>query len=364
MTLKFFNKFDPLKQEEVAILDQNGKVIATDLEPNLSKEVLLRGYKLMKLSRIQDFWQNKYQRQGRLLSFLTSTGQEAAEVAYGMQLKRGVDWMSVAYRNNAAWLAAGVPMSNIMLYWMGNERGSVMPDGVNVTPVNIPIASQCSHAVGIAFAEKFLGRSGLAVTSIGDGGTSEGEFYEAMNFGKLHEVPVLFCVEDNKYAISTPSSKSTKAINYAVKGHAAGVPSILVDGNDFLACYAVVEEAYQKIRDGSGPLLIVFNTYRMGAHSSSDDPSVYRSRKEEEEQFKRDPLIRMKIYLINKKYWSDEEEKELDQQYKKQVQTCFKATEKNNKITIAELFEHTYRDLTPNLQAQLAEVKTRFPEDE
>lgn len=363
MNSKFFTKFNPFKNEIVKILDLKGKVVNPDLIPKISNEDLLKAYKLMNLSRIQDFWQNKYQRQGRLLSFLSSTGQEACEVAYGMLLKKGVDWMSAAYRNNAAWLAAGIPMENIMLYWMGNERGSITPKEINVLPVNIPIGTQYSHATGLAFAEKYKKTGGVVVTTIGDGGTSEGEFFEAMNFGKLHEVPVLFTVENNKYAISTPCAKSTKALNYAVKAVATGVESIIVDGNDFLACYAVVKEAYEMLRKGHGPLFIEFNTYRLGPHSSSDDPKVYRSDEEVTKWAGKDPLLRMKTYLIEKKLWTEDKEAELQKTYKKQVQNCFKATEKANITTIEEYFEHTYQEMTPNLVEQLAEAKARFPED-
>ncbi len=355
---KYFNKFDSLKNEQVQILDDTGKVIHPELMPDISDEELIKAYKLMCLSRMQDFWQNKFQRQGRMLSFLSSTGQEACEVAYGMQLIPGVDWASLAYRNNAAWLASGVPMESIILYWLGNEKGCKMPEEINVLPVNIPIATQYSHAVGIAFAQKFLNKKGLCVTTTGDGGSSEGEFYEAMNFGKLHEVPCLFIVEDNKYAISTPCALSTKATNYAVKAISCGIINIRVDGNDFLASYAVVKEAYEAIRAGLGPHFIEFNTYRLGPHSSSDDPTIYRPKEELEEWQKKDPLVRLKNYLIDKKIWTEEEQAELDKTQKKLVQTTMKKVEADCDVTPEEVFEYTYEEMTPILKEQLAELKS------
>ena len=257
---KFVGGFNPLHDEKLQFLDEHGTVTTNPklkkIMPQLEKDFLLKAYRLMCLSRAQDDWQNKMQRLGKVLSFLTSTGQEACEVAYGLCVEQGKDWFSSAYRNNAAWLATGVPMHNIMLYWAGNEIGSKMPENIKTTPINIPIATQYSHATGLAFAEKYFGRDGVVFTTTGDGGSSEGEFYEAMNFAKLHEVPAIFCVENNQFAISTPRVKATKALNFAVKAIAVGMRSIKVDGNDFLACYAVAKEAADAARAGLGPSMI------------------------------------------------------------------------------------------------------------
>ena len=359
---KYFGKFDPLKDTMVQVIDDEGKVIHPELMPKISDEELLKAYKLMCLSRQQDNWQNKYQRQGRLLSFLSSTGQEACEVAYGMLLRPGIDWFSSAYRNNAAWLASGIPMRNIMLYWAGNEKGSITPPNINVLPINIPIATQYSMATGLGFAEKFKGSDAVVVTTTGDGGTSEGEFYEAMNFGKLHEVPVVYCVENNQYAISTPSSLATKALNFAVKAIACNIRSIKVDGNDFFACYAVVAEAYDLARKGGGPSCIEFVTYRLGPHSSSDDPSIYRDPKEFEHQMSICPIQRLRKYLIANKLWSEDQQKALDDEQKTFVKAEFKYVEANNEVSIEEVFEHTFSDMSQNLKEQMAEVKSFYAE--
>ena len=361
--MKYFGKFDPIKNERLEIMDQNGKIINPQLMPKISKSEIINAYKLMCLSRMQDNWQNKWQRQGRMLSFLSSTGQEACEVAYALQVKQGVDWFSSAYRNNAAWLTLGVPMHNIMLYWGGNEMGSKMPENVNVLPVCIPIATQYSHATGLGFAEKYKNGPGIVFTTTGDGGTNEGEFYEAMNMGRLHDVPVIYCVENNHFAISTPLQKTTHAINFAVKGIANGIRSIKVDGNDFFACFAVSNEAAELARQGKGPSLIEFDTYRLGPHSSSDDPKVYRDQKEYENALLLDPLVRFKAYLINKKWWTQLAQDELDKEQELFVKDEFKLVETNNKVELLDVFNYLYDEMPPALQEQYQEAKVFFDND-
>ncbi len=359
--MKFFEKYDSAKNQRVEILDIDGKIINESLRPKeLTDEKVLEAYKIMNLSRNQDNYQNKMQRLGKMLSFLSSTGQEAAEVGYAMQVNKGQDWFVGAYRNNAAWLTAGIPMRNIMLYWSGNEMGNVTPEGINVLPVNIPIATQYSHASGIAFAEKYKKTKNVVLTTTGDGGSSEGEFYEAMNFAKLHEVPCIFMVENNQWAISTPRVKATKAINFAIKGISVGMRNIIVDGNDLFAVYAVVQEAIALAREGKGPSLIEFVTYRLGAHSSSDDPKVYRPEDEFQSALTRDPLIRTKKYLESKKLWDDEKQAQLDKEQEEFIKAEFKWVVENNKVELIDIFKYNYEKMPDLLEEQYQEAKEHF----
>ncbi|AOG61018.1 pyruvate dehydrogenase E1 component subunit alpha [Spiroplasma helicoides] len=360
MKTKFINVFDPLKNERVEIMDKDGKIINPKLVPDIKDKDLIDAYKLMNLSRRQDDFQNKVQRQGRLLSFLSSTGQEASEVGYTLPLIKGKDWFASGYRNNAAWLTAGMPMRNIMLYWMGNEYGGKAPDGVNSLPPNIIIGSQYTQATGIAFAEKYNKTGGVAVTTTGDGGMSEGETYEAMNFAKLHELPVIFICENNKWAISTPYAKSTKSINIASKGIATGVPSVKVDGNDFLAVYAVAKEAVEFARTGNGPVFIECDTYRLGAHSSSDNPKIYRPEEEFQEALTRDPLIRLKNYLIEKGLWDQKKQDKLDKEQDEFIQKEFEWAEQNKEYPLEDIFDYIYAEKTPDLEEQYQEAKAFF----
>lgn len=358
--MKFINKFNPLKNEEVKILTKDGEILDSTLVPEITNNQLLEAYKLMNLSRRQDDFQNKAQRQGKLLSFLSSTGQEACEVAYTMVMKKSVDWLVPGYRNNAAWLGAGMPMRNIMLYWMGNEYGGRSPENINLLPPNIIIGSQFSQAAGIAFAEKYKNSKGVVISTTGDGGMSEGEVYEAMNFAKLYELPVIFICEDNKYAISTPVAKSTKALNIACKAVAVGMPSIKVDGNDFLASYAVMDEVIEFVRSNNGPVLVEFNTYRLGAHSSSDNPDVYRPKEEFLEAQTYDPLIRLKKYLINKKLWNEKKQEELNNKQDNFIKSEFDYAEKNKDYPLEDIFNFIYHQKTQDLEEQYKEAKAFF----
>lgn len=358
--MTYLGKFDPLKNEKVCVLDKDGKVINPKLMPKISDQEVLEAYKIMHLSRRQDIYQNTMQRQGRLLSFLSSTGQEACEVAYINALNKKTDHFVSGYRNNAGWLAMGQLIRNIMLYWIGNEAGGKAPEGVNCLPPNIVIGSQYSQATGIAFAEKYKKTGGVVVTTTGDGGFSEGETYEAMNFAKLHEVPCVFVIENNKWAISTARSEQTKSINFAVKGIATGIPSIIVDGNDYLACIGVFKEVVEYVRKGNGPVLVECDTYRLGAHSSSDNPDVYRPKGEFEEMSKFDPLIRLKQYLIDKKVWSDEQEEKLVAEHDKLVADEFAWVEQNKNYDLIDIFKYQYDKMDIFLEEQYKEAKEFF----
>jgi len=357
--MKYIGKFDPLKNEMVEVMDKTGKIIHPELMPEISNEDVLKAYKLMNLSRRQDQFQNTMQRQGRLLSFLTSTGQEAAEVAYTMVLDPKVDWFLSGYRNAAAWLTMGQLSRNIMLYWAGNELGGKAPDGINLTPPEIVIGTQFSQATGIGFAQKYLKKPGIVVTTTGDGGMSEGETYEAMNFAKLHEVPVVFISENNQWAISTPVVEQTKSLNMAVKAVASGIPSIKVDGNDFFASYGVAKETSEYVKT-NGPFFVEYYTYRLGAHSSSDSPDVYRPKAQFEEAETFDPLPRLKAWLINNHLWDEEQQAALDQEQDSFLEKEFKWVEAHEDYDLAEIFKYQYAQETENLEEQYAEAKAFF----
>jgi pyruvate dehydrogenase E1 component alpha subunit len=269
------------------------------------------------------------------------------------------DWISPAFREHAAMLYHNVPLENIYLYWFGNERGSRVPDDVNVLPVNIPIGSQYGHASGLAYASKVLkNNKQIAVTYIGDGGTSHGEFYEGLNFAATYDAPMIGIIQNNQWAISTPRRKATKAETLAQKAVAVGVPGIQVDGNDVLAMYAVVKEAAERARKGEGPTLIEAFTYRLGPHTTSDDPTIYRKNEEVEEWKKKDPLIRFKVYMETKGLWDDAKEAKLDEELEAYVKTTFEKVEKEGPIvTIDEVFDYTYATLTDELKEQKEYLK-------
>src|SRR5690554_539519 len=262
-------RFNPLKGEMLRIMDEEGKIIEPGLMPELDNERVLELYKVMLLTRAADDKALQLQRQGRMLTYAPNTGQEAAQVASVAPLRK-TDWLAPAFRELGAWLLKGVSLENIYLYWYGNEWGSHFPEDVRMLPISVPIGSQLNHAVGIAMASKYKGEDDVTVGYIGDGGTSIGDFSEALNFAGVFDAPVIFFVQNNQYAISVKRQIQTKAATLAQKAIAAGIPGIQVDGNDLFAVYAAVDEAAKRARAGQGPTLIEAYTYRLGAHTTSD----------------------------------------------------------------------------------------------
>lgn len=275
-------KFDPLKKKMLTILDVNGNIVDKTLEPKLDDAKLLEMYKTMLLGRIADTKAVQFQRQGRMLTFVVNKGQEASQVGTAAAIEKK-DWLVQAFREFSALLYRGAPLEQLFLYWYGNERGSEFPEDIKILPINVPIGSQLNHANGIGIASKIQGKDEVVLAYIGDGGTSHGEFHEALNFAAVINSPVVFIIQNNQYAISVPRHKQTKSDTLAQKAIAYGIPGIQVDGNDILAVYAATKEAVDRARKGEGPTLIECVTYRLGPHTTSDDPTIYREDKEVEE---------------------------------------------------------------------------------
>ncbi len=347
-----FKDYDPLKGKTLQILDTNGKVINDKLEPEISKEQLLKMYKTMVLGRVTDEKALQFQRQGRMLTYAPNQGQEAAQIG-SIAATRDQDWLVLAFRELNAMLYKGVTLEQSFLYWYGNEMGSKFNENVKVLPINVPIGSQINHAAGLAYAAKIRKLDELAIVYIGDGGTSHGEFHEGVNFAGVHDLPMIVVIQNNQYAISTPRHKATKAKTLAQKAIAYGIPGIQVDGNDVLAMYVATTEAKKRALNGEGPTLIEAVTYRMGPHTTSDNPKIYREDKEVEAWSKKDPLIRFKQYLIAKKYWSDKEDEKLFESTKKNVLDTFKKVEQTGLVPLEDIFKYTYDQLTPALQEQM-----------
>ncbi|MDT8336973.1 MAG: thiamine pyrophosphate-dependent enzyme, partial [Candidatus Izemoplasmatales bacterium] len=224
---------------------------------------------------------------------------------------------------------------------------------IKVLPINVPIGSQINHAAGIAYASKLQEKNEVAIVFIGDGGTSHGEFHEGMNFAAIFDLPLITVIQNNQYAISTPRHKATKTKTLAQKAIAYGIPGIQVDGNDPLAMYLAVKTARERAEKGEGPTLIEAVTYRIGPHTTSDNPKLYREDKEVEEWLLKDPIKRFKNYLIGKKYWSEKKDEELHEEHKQNVLNTFKHVEETGEVELEEIFEFTYDKLTPNLKEQM-----------
>ncbi len=356
-----FNDYDPLKKKQLQILDDKGVIVTPKLEPKIAKEELIKMYKTMALGRIADIKAVQYQRQGRMLTYAPNRGQEAAQVG-AMAALESQDWLVPAFRELSAMLYKGVTLEQVFLYWYGNEWGNHFDEGVKVLPIDVIIGSQVNHAAGIAYASKILKKNEVALATIGDGGTSHGEFYEGMNFAATYDAPMVVVIQNNQYAISTPRSKATKAETLAQKAVAFGIPGIQVDGNDVLAVYVATKAAVDYVRSGKGPVLIEAVTYRLGPHTTSDDPTIYRSDEEVALWESRDPMIRFKKYLIDKGLWTEKEDEALNVEQLKFVGDTFKKVETSGLSELEDIFKYTYEKMTPQLEQQLADYKKYIEE--
>jgi|SRR5690554_799488 len=352
MSFELIKGYDPLKNKVLEILDVDGNIVNEKLDPKLTKKQVLEMYKTMTLGRVADIRAVQYQRQGRMLTFAPNVGQEATQVGAAAALNKN-DWLSPGYRELNIMLHKGVPLENIYLYWYGNEMGSKFPIETNVLPVNILIGTQISIGAGVAMAAAKQGKDEVVLATIGDGGTSHGDFNEGLNWAGAFNAPLVVMVQNNQYAISTPRKSATKAETLAQKSVAAGLKSIQVDGNDIFAVYTAVKAAREHAAKGNGPVLIESLTYRMGAHTTSDDPTIYRSNEEVEKWKAKDPIDRLKKYLINKKWWTEKEDEKLDEENNAYVQEVFAKVEKSGEVPLEDVFKYVYEEMTPIQKEQL-----------
>ena len=343
--------YDPLKGKMLQILDKDGNV-DKELEPKIDEKRLLEAYRVMLLTRTADEKSIRMQRQGRLGAYPPSKGQEASQVGPAMALTNE-DWMVWAFRELGALLMRGAPLWRTMLYWMGNEEGSNYGDGVRITPSSVPVGSQIPHAVGMSFASKYRKEKGVALCFFGDGGSSEGDFHEGLNFAGVMRTPTIFLCQNNQWAISLPREKQTASKTIAQKAVSYGFPGILVDGNDVLALYSATKEAVERARRGEGPTLIESFTYRLSDHTTSDDATRYRTEQELKYWTERDPIDRFRIYLIRRGIWDDAKDKDLAAELGQFVEGEVKKAEDFPKPTLDDVFGHTYAVMPENLRSQL-----------
>lgn len=348
--------YDPLKGKTLAILSQEGKVIKPSLMPKIELETVLQWYQTMVFARVADQKALQYQRQGRMLTYAPSQGQEAASLGAVLATEER-DWLVPAFRELAAWLYKGAPLEKLFLYWYGNEDGSLLPENVRMLPISVPIASQLTHAVGLGMAINYEENDEVVVAFCGDGGTSQGEFHEALNFAGVFHVPVVFVIQNNQFAISVSRKDQTRSKTLAQKAIAYGIPGIQVDGNDLFAMLAATQEAVTRARGGEGPTLIEAVTYRLGPHTTSDDPSIYRSNEEVAEWQEKDPLLRLKRFLITKKQLTEEANQALYEEYEQKVNEIFAMVEASEAPPLENVFAHTYASLTQPLKRQLDAAK-------
>jgi len=289
------------------LLDSDGTARAALPDFARDADQLTSMYEEMLALRLFDAKAVALQRTGRLGTYPSCLGQEATAVGIGRAMARA-DVLLPTYRETGTMLARGVGMAEILLYWAGDERGSNYASAAAKEdfPICVPIATHAPHAVGVAYAFKLRREPRVAVCVLGDGGTSKGDFYEALNGAGVWQLPVVFVVTNNQWAISVPRSAQTHARTLAQKAIAAGIPGEQVDGNDVLAVRAVMERALHRARDGGGPHVIEALTYRLGDHTTADDATRYRDAADLERARRLDPLARLEQYLVREHGWSDE----------------------------------------------------------
>ncbi|MDD4309702.1 MAG: pyruvate dehydrogenase (acetyl-transferring) E1 component subunit alpha [Candidatus Cloacimonetes bacterium] len=345
------DKYPAWENKQYQLIDNDGKALDKKWKPILSDAEIKQAYQDLLFERTADMMAVSYQRQGRMFTYPPNLGQEAIHIAAGMVMKEE-DWLVPAFRELGAWLAKGVSMSEIFLYFKGNEDGSRFANARRMLPVSVPIASQLLHAVGIGYAMNYNKEKAVVFAFVGDGGTSEGDFHEALNFAAVWNVPVVFIVQNNQFAISVPLKMQTKSVNLAVKGYAYAVPSVLVDGNDLFAMHEVLSFAREQAINGKGPMLVEARTFRMGAHTTSDDPTRYRTKEEEEDWALKDPMKRLKGYITDRKLFDLSQEDALIKDYKKKIDAEFEAAEKHPDYPLEDVFGYMYQEMPQELKRQ------------
>ncbi|KXH79846.1 pyruvate dehydrogenase (acetyl-transferring) E1 component subunit alpha [Sporosarcina sp. HYO08] len=362
MAAKKAKQFDPIetlhaieeKFEMFQILDEDGEIVNKEADPQLSDEKLVELMTRMVYTRILDQRSISLNRQGRLGFYAPTAGQEASQIASHFAMEKE-DFILPGYRDVPQMLFHGLPLSMAFLWSRGHFQGGRIPDGVNLFPPQIIIGAQYIQAAGIALGFQKRGTKAVALTYTGDGGTSQGDFYEGINFAGAYRSPAVFIVQNNQYAISTPRELQTAAKTLAQKGIAAGIPSILVDGMDPLAVYAVTRDARERAINGDGPTLIETLCYRYGPHTmAGDDPTRYRTSDTDSEWEKRDPLIRFRKYLEAKGLWNEEKENEVIERAKEEIKEAIKEADAAPKQKVSDFIKIMHRGELPyNLQEQL-----------
>ncbi len=347
--------------DRIQVLDEDGAVRDDATVPDLDDDRLVEMYRYMKLVRRFDQRAVSLQRQGRMGTYPPLSGQEAGQIGSAFALGDD-DWMIPSYREHGAALVKGLSLKQTLLYWMGNEQGNRVPDDTNLFTVSVPIATQIPHATGLAWASKLKDEDERAfLVYFGDGATSEGDFHEGMNFAGVFDTPNVFFCNNNQWAISVPRERQTAAQTLAQKAHAYGFRGVQVDGMDPLAVYQVTKAAVDHAKDPNPgaprPTMIEAIQYRFGAHTTADDPSVYRDEEEVERWKQKDPIPRLESFLLETGRVDQEGIDAIEDEVEDRIADAIDAAESEKRPEPAEMFEHTYVEPTERQRAQREELE-------
>ncbi|WP_431231181.1 pyruvate dehydrogenase (acetyl-transferring) E1 component subunit alpha [Mycolicibacterium psychrotolerans] len=326
---------------------------------DLAPETLAWLYENLVVARDLDVEFVNLQRQGELALYASCRGQEAAQIGSAAALRK-TDWLFPQFRELGVFLVRGIPPANVAALWRGAWHGGLDFTSKCCAPIAIPIATHTVHAVGAAMAAQRLGEHSVTVAFLGDGATSEGDTHEAMNLAAVEKAPCVFYIQNNQWAISVPASRQYAVPTLAQRAAGYGMPGIRVDGNDILACFAVMGEAAERARAGEGPTLIEAVTYRMEPHTTSDDATRYRSAEEIAYWSARDPIARYRTYLQHRGILTERIEQRV------QSRAARLRTELRDAVVgapdpdVDELFAHVYAEITPELSAQRKQLRTEL----
>jgi len=365
------SKIENLAHELVRVLDDEGSAKG-EWTPELEPEQLLEALHLMLLTRLYDARMQRMQRQGKISFYMQSLGEEAVSIGQGMALEHG-DMLFPAYRNQGLFILRGTSLVDMMCQCLSNTgdmcKGRQMPimyhnRAGNVFSVSGNLSTQYPHAVGWAMASAIKGEDHIAASWVGDGSTAEADFHYALTFAAVYQAPVILNVVNNQWAISTfQGFAGGERRSFAARGLGLGIPGVRVDGNDLLAVYAVTQWAAQRAREGGGPTLIELVTYRGGAHSTSDDPSIYRPKDEWSAFPLGDPITRLKQHLEKTGHWSDEQHAVLEDELKKKVDDDWKEAISFGTMTdgprldVDEMFDDVYVETPAHLKKQRQQLR-------
>ncbi len=347
--------YDNLNIPYSQYLDHHGQLHETCSDYTSDAKNLINFYKIMLRTRVFDQKAINLQRTGKLGTYASSLGQEAIGVALGAAMHAN-DVLAPTYRDYAVQLSRGIKMSDLLLYWGGDERGMDYEFSREDLPICVPIATHTCHAVGIAYAMKLRKQPRVMVCIIGDGATSKGDFYEALNAAGVWQLPVIFIINNNQWAISLPRDKQSATKTLAQKAVAAEIYAEQVDGNDVIACYERMHEFIERARTGGGPCLLEAISYRLSDHTTADDAQRYRSPADVEAQWQFDPISRLKTYLLENQFIDAEALDALQKQAEQEVEEQVKIYLNTATQPPEAMFDYLYETLPEALQSQRDEV--------
>jgi len=340
--------------EYLQYLDADGKLVRKDL-PAFAKDLdtMVKLYKLMVSTRVFDTKSIALQRTGKLGTYASCLGHEAAHVGIGSAMKPE-DVLAPSYREYGAQLFRGVQPREVYMYWGGDERGNDYQNepARHDFAWSVPIGTQCLHAAGSALAFKIRKEKRVAVCTIGDGGSSKGDFYGAINIAGAQTLPMVAVIVNNQWAISVPRRIQSGAQTLAQKGIAAGLPSIQVDGNDIIAVRKAMEDALDRARKGDGASVIECVTYRLGDHTTADDARRYRGKDEVEDAWKKDPVKRLRTWLEAQKAWDEKKETALQEECSDWMDNEVNAYLESKAQPVTAMFDYTFAEVPADLAKQ------------